>query len=72
MFMPRVTYQDYEKIVMRAVEAGYNTIRVWGGGNYENEAFYELCDKHGIFLWHDFMFANTMFPGDQAFQTNVE
>ena len=47
-------------------------IRVWGGGNYENDVFYELCDEKGLLIFHDFMFANNMFPGDHAFHDNVK
>ena len=48
-----------------------NMIRVWGGGTYEDDAFYEFCDKYGIMVWQDFMFACAMYPGNQAFLDNV-
>jgi hypothetical protein len=48
-----------------------NMLRVWGGGIYEDDYFYELCDKYGLLLWHDFMFSCSMYPGDDEFIDNV-
>jgi beta-mannosidase len=47
-------------------------LRVWGGGIYENNEFYDLCDESGILIWQDFMFACAMFPDDEAFLNNVK
>lgn len=47
-------------------------IRLWGGGHYELDRFYEICDQLGIMVWHDFMFANTLYPTDEAFLENVK
>ena len=47
-------------------------IRVWGGGIYENDYFYELCDQYGILVWQDFMFANSMYPKSPDFIANIE
>lgn len=58
----RVTTEKYETLVSEAVEANFNSFRLWGGGLYEREVFYDLCDKHGILLWHDFMFACATYP----------
>ena len=46
-------------------------LRVWGGGHYELDIFYDLADSMGIMLWHDFMFANTLYPPTQDFLKNV-
>jgi beta-mannosidase len=71
VFLDRVTPEKYEKVIADAVNANMNMLRVWGGGIYEKDIFYELCDKHGILVWQDFMFACAMFPGDDAFLENV-
>ncbi len=56
-FAPRVTAQDYAAGVNHAVEAGMNLLRVWGGGIYESDVLYELCNRAGILVWQDFLFA---------------
>jgi beta-mannosidase len=71
-FLNRVTPADYEAIIKSAADANMNMLRVWGGGIYENDIFYDLCDKYGILLWQDFMFACSMYPGDEHFLKNVK
>jgi beta-mannosidase len=61
---PRVTPQRYRDLVDSCADAGMNMLRVWGGGYYEDEAFYDRCDERGILIWQDFMFACGMYPGD--------
>ncbi|CAM3272681.1 Beta-mannosidase [Flavobacterium longum] len=70
-FLPRVTRKDYERIVNEAVLANMNMLRVWGGGVYPDDAFYEACDRRGILVWQDFMFACAMYPGDDQFLASV-
>ncbi|MEO6693240.1 MAG: glycoside hydrolase family 2 protein, partial [Saprospiraceae bacterium] len=60
------------KILNDAFECGFNMLRVWGGGQYESDEFYETCDKLGIIIWQDFMFACGMYPGDKAFNDNIQ
>lgn len=71
-FLTRVSKEDYEKIIESAIFSNMNMLRVWGGGVYESDIFYDLCDKNGILVWQDFMFAGTMYPGDSLFLENVE
>jgi beta-mannosidase len=55
-----------------AVEANMNCLRVWGGGRYESDDFYELCDERGIMLWQDCMFSCALYPSSVEFLSNVE
>jgi len=71
VFLPRVTRDKYEKMVSDAANANMNMIRIWGGGIYEDDAFFEFCDKYGIMVWQDFMFACAMYPGNREFLDNV-
>ncbi len=52
----------YRYLLRSAKEAGFNMIRVWGGGIYEHDYFYDLCDSLGLMVWQDFMFAGTPYP----------
>lgn len=71
-FLPRVTRAVYEKTVQDAVAANMNMLRVWGGGVYEDDYFYELCDRNGIMVWQDFMFACSLYPAEGAWLESVK
>lgn len=71
IFLPRVTKDEYRKLLLMAKEANMNMLRVWGGGVYEDDYFYDLCDSLEIMVWQDFMFAGGMYPGDESFMNNV-
>lgn len=70
-FLPRISKEKYEKHVMDAKDVNMNMIRVWGGGVYEDDYFYDLCDKNGILVWQDFMFACSTYPADSTFLANI-
>lgn len=70
-FIPRIPNERYEKLLELAAAAHMNTIRVWGGGIYEQEIFYNLCDRLGLMVWQDFMFACGEYPEVESFADNV-
>lgn len=71
-FLPSATNSTYKEIVQNAVDANMNMLRVWGGGVYAEDTFYDECDKNGILVWQDFMFACAMYPGNEEFLDNVK
>ena len=71
-FQNKVTNQHYDKLLSDVVNSNMNMLRVWGGGIYENDIFYDLCDEKGILVWQDFMFACAMYPGDIEFLASVQ
>lgn len=70
-FLTEVTEERYRHEIASAAESNMNMLRVWGGGIYEEKIFYDLCDEYGLMVWQDFMFACSMYPGDEAFLESV-
>ncbi len=70
-FPSRVTTAKYRYILESAVKANMNMVRQWGGGYYETDEFYDICDELGLMVWQDMMFANNWQPGDYAMKENV-
>jgi beta-mannosidase len=58
--------------IQQAVDAGANMLRVWGGGIFETDDFYDICDEMGVLVWQDFLFACAMYPEEEPFKSEVE
>lgn len=64
--------ENTQKLLKMAQEAHFNMLRVWGGGIYPSDDFFNICDTLGILVWEDFMYAGTMYPYDEAFLENAK
>ena len=72
IFPSRISDESIEEMVLNMAETNFNMVRVWGGGFYQKEAFYNACDRQGIMVWQDLMFACSMYPGDSVFIENIK
>lgn len=70
-FLPRVTHKKYSELLNYAKSANMNIVRVWGGGVYEADEFYDTCDQLGLIVWQDFMFACGSYPEEDKFLANI-
>jgi beta-mannosidase len=71
-FPTRISDEHLESLIRAAAETHQNMLRVWGGGFYEEERFYDLCDRYGILVWQDLIFSCSIYPLDEAdFHENV-
>ncbi len=71
-FPTRISDAQLDELIRAAVETHQNMLRVWGGGFYEEERFYDLCDRYGILIWQDFIFSCSIYPlDDPAFVENI-
>ena len=68
----RQTPERYRNLLESAKAANMNMIRVWGGGQYEKDVFYDICDELGLLVWHDMMCACAVYPADDAFLGEIE
>lgn len=71
LLLNRLTPARYRERVQQAVEGGHCMLRVWGGGLYEDDAFYDACDELGVLVWQDFLFACGLYPAHEAFAASV-
>ncbi|GGK98411.1 glycoside hydrolase family 2 protein [Streptomyces flaveus] len=72
VFPSRITRERYRTRLTQAAEAGVDLVRIWGGGIYESEDFYEACDELGLMVWQDFPFACAAYPEEQPLRGEVE
>jgi beta-mannosidase len=72
LFRPAAAPAEVRERIMQACDAHMNMLRVWGGGGYESESFYEACDELGVMVWQDFAFACATYPEDAPFPERVE
>ncbi|MBM3187018.1 MAG: hypothetical protein FJZ67_12020, partial [Bacteroidetes bacterium] len=72
VFPAAVKDEEIVEMIDQMVKANFNMVRVWGGGYYPDDVFYQACDEKGIMVWQDFMFACAMYPGDSAFLSSVK
>jgi beta-mannosidase len=72
LMLTRVTQKRYEQRIAQTKAANMQMLRVWGGGIYEDDAFYELCDEAGILVWQDFMFGCGIYPAYPEFIENIK
>ncbi|KAF0095510.1 MAG: beta-mannosidase [Puniceicoccaceae bacterium 5H] len=71
-FDGRITRETLQDLLQSAADANMNCVRVWGGGKYESDDFYEICDQLGLCVWQDFMFACSAYPAHlKSFMDNV-
>ncbi|NDZ61522.1 glycoside hydrolase family 2 protein [Streptomyces anulatus] len=72
VFPSRVTPERYRTRLGQASDANVDLVRVWGGGIYEDEAFYDVCDELGLMVWQDFLFACAAYPEEQPLRGEIE
>ena len=71
-FVHRVDRARYEERILQAASANINLLRVWGGGIYESDDFYDVCDERGMLTWQDFLFACAAYSEDEPMRSEVE
>lgn len=69
--LPRINKDRTKKLLLDCKDSHFNVIRVWGGGYYPDDYFYDLCDELGFLVWQDFMFACAVYPFHQEFEASI-
>ena len=69
--LARCSLSKTQKLIKSCVEANFNTIRVWGGGYYPEDYFYDLCDEYGLIVWQDHLYACGVYDFNDAFKENI-
>ena len=69
--LARITPERSEKLIQDCVEANFNCIRIWGGGYYPGDELYDACDRYGILVWQDLMFACNVYELTEEFEENI-
>ncbi|MFH8976790.1 glycoside hydrolase family 2 protein [Streptomyces sp. NPDC017890] len=72
VFPSRITPERYRTRLRQTAEAGVDLVRIWGGGIYEDDAFYDACDELGLMVWQDFLFACAAYPEEQPLRGEVD
>jgi beta-mannosidase len=72
VFPSRVTTERYRERLTQAADANVDLVRVWGGGIYERDDFYDVCDELGLMVWQDFLFACAAYPEEQPMRSEIE
>ena len=72
MFIPRISPSKYRAWIRLAAKGNQSMIRIWGGGIFEEQAFYDACDEFGVLVWQDFLFACGNYPADEDFLSLVK
>ncbi len=70
--LPRITYEKTRKLLEACVDANFNCIRVWGGGYYPENYFFDICDELGLVVWQDFMFSCANYKLSKDFEENIK
>lgn len=68
---PRITKERIQGLLQAAADCGFNCIRVWGGGYYPSEDFYNFCDENGLVVWQDFMYACNIYELTEEFKESI-
>ena len=66
-----ITKEKIDYLLRAAIKSNFNTIRVWGGGYYPSDTFYDLCDEYGLVVWQDMMFASNVYEMSENFRTSI-